>query len=205
MGFLAALEKCLKSISAAVFIYTHARVAHVIKHIKCSFKGAIRFLSLFFGLNFNLTFYVCMCKMCLWPPPITLQVAEGTINEAGSELSPSDEEGVNSHQLTPEVGWRSLSDVHGYCHRGYTCTAGGEGEAVVSTVNKGYCCTFLMCWIYWWLISCSLYSGCCRKAYSQRKYRVTWKEFALFYYFELLVFYMTCMWCTTYELIKEYL
>ena len=67
-----------------------------------------------------------------------LHVAEGAINKAGSELSPGDEESVNSHQLTPEVGRRSLSDVYGHCHRGNTCTAGGKGEVAVSTVDKSY-------------------------------------------------------------------
>lgn len=58
--------------------------------------------------------------LCVWPPAIVLQVAEGTVNEAGSELSTGDEEGVHRHQLTPEVGRRGLGDVHWHCHRGNT-------------------------------------------------------------------------------------
>ena len=69
--------------------------------------------------------YVCHCVS---PPAITLQVAEGTVDEAGGELSSGDEEGVNRHQLTPEVGRRGLSDVHWHCHRGNTYTAGGRED-----------------------------------------------------------------------------
>ncbi|TNN55189.1 hypothetical protein EYF80_034634 [Liparis tanakae] len=45
-------------------------------------------------------------------------VAEGAVDEAGSELSAGDEEGVERYQLTPEVGRRRLSDVHRHRHRG---------------------------------------------------------------------------------------
>lgn len=45
-----------------------------------------------------------------------LQVAEGAVDEAGGELSPGDEERVNSHQLASEVGRGGLSDVHRDCH-----------------------------------------------------------------------------------------
>lgn len=68
---------------------------------------------------------VCVC-LCAWPPAIALQVAEGAVDEAGSELSGGDEEGVNRHQLPPEVGRRGLGDVHRNCHRGDTCAAGGR-------------------------------------------------------------------------------
>lgn len=86
-----------------------------------------------------------MCEMCVcarvWPPAVVLQVAEGAVDDAGSELSAGDEEGVNGHQLPPEVGRGRLGDVHGHCHRGDTCTAGREGETVVS---------FLKCfWVSW--------------------------------------------------------
>lgn len=73
--------------------------------------------------------------LCVWPPPITLQVAEGAVDEAGSELSTGDEEGVNRHQLTPEVGRRGLSDVHWHCHRGNTYTVGEREED--ETVSRG--------------------------------------------------------------------
>lgn len=67
---------------------------------------------------------MCEVGVSVLPPPAVLQVAEGAVDEAGSELSTGDEEGVNRHQLTPEVGRRGLSDVHWHCHRGDTCTAG---------------------------------------------------------------------------------
>lgn len=46
---------------------------------------------------------MCVCDgcLCVWPPAIPLQVAEGAVDEAGSELSTGDEEGVNRYQLTP--------------------------------------------------------------------------------------------------------
>lgn len=53
-----------------------------------------------------------------------LQVAEGAVDEAGGELSPGDEERVNSHQLASEVGRGGLSDVHRDCHGDNTWTVG---------------------------------------------------------------------------------
>lgn len=73
-------------------------------------------------------YHAVFLRVCLfaWPPAVALQVAESAVDEAGSELSGGDEEGVNRHQLPPEVGRRGLGDVHRNCHRGDTCTAGGR-------------------------------------------------------------------------------
>lgn len=61
-----------------------------------------------------------------------LQVAEGAVHKAGSELPTGDEEGVNRHQLAPEVGRGGLGDVHGHRHAGDACGGGAQGEEVVS-------------------------------------------------------------------------
>lgn len=68
-------------------------------------------------------FYSCRARV--WPPSIVLQVAEGTIHEACGELPTGDKEGVNCHQLAPEVGRGSLGDVHWHRHAGDAC---GEWE-----------------------------------------------------------------------------
>lgn len=57
------------------------------------------------------------------PPPATMHVAEGAVDEAGGELSPGDEERVDGHQLTPEVRWRRLGNVHRHRHGGHPWTA----------------------------------------------------------------------------------
>lgn len=56
-----------------------------------------------------------------------LQVAEGAVHQAGSELPTGDEEGVNRHQLAPEVGRGGLGDVHWHRHAGDAC-GGGDRE-----------------------------------------------------------------------------
>lgn len=62
-----------------------------------------------------------------------LQVAEGTIHEAGCELPTGDEEGVNRHQLAPEVGWGGLGNVHWHRHAGDACgEQKTQGEEVMS-------------------------------------------------------------------------
>lgn len=66
---------------------------------------------------------MCVCFL-VWPPAIVLQVAEGAVYDAGGELASGDEEGVDRHQLTPEVGRRGLGDVHRHCHRGDAYTTG---------------------------------------------------------------------------------
>lgn len=76
---------------------------------------------------------VSVCGYIFWPPSIVLQVAEGAVHQAGGELPAGDEEGVNCHQLAPEVGRGGLSDVHGHRHAGDAC---GErktrGEEAIS-------------------------------------------------------------------------
>lgn len=61
------------------------------------------------------------------PPPVVLQVAEGAVHEAGSELPTGDEEGVDRHQLAPEVGRGGLGDVHWHRHAGDACGGRGSG------------------------------------------------------------------------------
>lgn len=62
-----------------------------------------------------------------------LEVAEGAVHEAGSELPTGDEEGVNRHQLAPEVGRGGLSDVHRHRHAGDACgERKTQGEEVIS-------------------------------------------------------------------------
>lgn len=61
------------------------------------------------------------------PPPVVLQVAEGAVHEAGSELPAGDEEGVDRHQLAPKVGRGGLGDVHWHRHAGDACGGRGSG------------------------------------------------------------------------------
>lgn len=82
--------------------------------------------------------FFCECED-VWPPSIALQITEGAIDEAGSELSGSDEEGVHGHELPSEVRRRGLSDVHRHCHRGNTCTAQETGTlGIKHTTVQGY-------------------------------------------------------------------
>lgn len=66
-----------------------------------------------------------------------MQVAEGAVHEAGSELPTGDEEGVNRHQLAPEVGRGGLSDVHWHRHAGDACgERQTQGEEVINRREK---------------------------------------------------------------------
>lgn len=130
------LWKVLNCYYHCVYSHISKYVPECIKMSKCSIKDS---LSLSWSKLWHNTVCVCVCEVCIWPPPIVLQITEGAVDKAGCELSSSDEEGVNGHQLTPEVGRRGLSDVHGHCHRSNTCNSSGEGETAVSMVSRRCC------------------------------------------------------------------
>lgn len=65
-----------------------------------------------------------------------MHVAEGAVNETGGELSPGDEERVDGHQLTPEVRWRRLGNVHRHRHGGDTWTAENRWSKAILADTK---------------------------------------------------------------------
>lgn len=52
------------------------------------------------------------------PPAVTAQIAESSVDHAGYELAPGDEEGVDSDQLTSEVRGGNFSNVDRNRHGG---------------------------------------------------------------------------------------
>ena len=52
------------------------------------------------------------------PPACVLHVTENPGDDAGEEDADGDEELVQRHQTTSDVGWRRFRHVHGYRHGG---------------------------------------------------------------------------------------
>lgn len=59
------------------------------------------------------------------PPAVTAQIAESSVDHAGYELAPGDEEGVDSDQLTSEVRGGNFSNVDRNRHGGDAWLGGG--------------------------------------------------------------------------------
>lgn len=67
------------------------------------------------------------------PPAIMVHVTESSINHTRNKLTPSDEQGVESNKLSPEMGWGHLSNINRHGHRCNTCgETGRTGKEIMS-------------------------------------------------------------------------